>query len=148
VRFFILSPLLCFMATGCSWVVGFYITNPGNKPQRVTIELEKSLKGSLIFNPRDFTLYTLKGDTLDFETARMLSAARAPKHEIEIPAGAALQIGRLSNEDYKNSRQRFINGRIFNLVQITSGKHRVTLDTFDTHFKKTDTGYAWQLPVE
>jgi hypothetical protein len=140
--------LFSLALTGCSWTVGFYIINAGSSPQTVAIELEKPLRGFMIFNPRDFILYKYTNAAIDFESANMLTRAGQSKNEIEIPPHSALQIGRLSNEEYRNSRQNFNNGRVFNLIRIRTGANEVTRETFDRYFRKISAGHAWTLPVD
>ena len=65
---------------------------------------------------------------------------------VEIPPHSALDIGRLHNDKYDHQGQRFINGRIFNLVRLKAGINEVTRETFDKHFQKTSSGVVWRLP--
>lgn len=68
------------------------------------------------------------------------------KNTVEIPAHTALEIGHLNNDHYENSRQQFINGRIFNLKKIQAGNSEVTRDNFDSYFKDRRYARVQELP--
>lgn len=144
--FYRISSFCCalILAT-CSWRVQFLIINAAATPREVTIELDVKSRGFLIFDPRKFTLYPYD-EEIDYTHEQSAAKPLQGSLKIVIPPKSALVIGRLNNQHYENSRQRFINDRVFNLVRVQAGKHEVTRDSFDQHFRKTAAGLAYQIP--
>lgn len=133
------------MLGSCSWTVQFYVINSSAAPREITIELEKKNSSFLIFDPRFFTIYPYD-DEMDYARGKSAAVTTGSPIRIVIPAKSALVIGRLNNQNYENSRQRFINDRVFNLKRLLSGQTEITPDNFDQYFRKASTGYAWQIP--
>ena len=131
---------------GCSWVVPFFVVNDSAVPRAVEIQLSKERDGFLIFDPRHFTLLPWRADEPGYEGQRDLKLAWQETLRVEIPPHSALRIGHLNNDNYENSRQKFINARIFNLVRLKAAGSEVTRDTFDQQFRKTSAGVVWKLP--
>ena len=140
--------LTCLHLTGCSWIVPFYILNDTAQPHTVEISISRPKSGFAIFEPRQFRILAWKGDEPDYENVKPIAPQQGEKMRIEIPPYSALEIGRLSNQNYEGSEQSFINGRVFNLISVKAGKSVVTRATFNAHFKKTSAGYVWKLPGE
>jgi len=144
----ILNALIIFCAlllNGCSWIVRFHVVNNSATPRSLEIQLSKDSDSFLIFDPRHFSLLPWS-DGPDYEHERRIPQRWRETFTIEIPPHSALSIGRLNNDKYDNNRQRFINGRIFNLVRLRAGQTEVTRETFDQHFRKTSAGIVWELP--
>ena len=101
----------------------------------------------MIFSPFHFTLYPLKSSGVDYDGRSSWSPKNAGDiHEVELPAHTVIEIGRLMNDKYTNSKQQFINDRVFNLRKITVDKTQITPDNFDNFFKSTRYGILWELP--
>jgi hypothetical protein len=143
-RTLVLAALLLFMQ-GCSWTIRFYIVNSGATVRSVTIEVERPSSGFVIFDPAQFSLIPFSDEKPDYERTKRLSRASL-KNTVEIPAHTALEIGHLNNDRYENSRQQFINGRIFNLKKIQAGDIEITKANFDNYFKNRNYARVWELP--
>lgn len=135
--------LLC--TQGCSWSIRFYIVNNGGTARNVTVEVDRPKSGFIIFDPGQFSLIPVSDEKPDYERARHLSHT-GPKNTIEIPAYTALEIGHLNNDRYENSKQQFINGRVFNLKKIQAGNFEITKANFDDYFKNRNYAVVWELP--
>lgn len=137
--------MLLVFGQGCSWSVRFYVLNNGPAAKTVVIEVEKPSSGFVIFDPAQFALLPL--DEAEPQYGKTVRVGRATQQStVEIPPHSALEIGHLNNDRYDNSKQQFINGRVFNLKKITSGTNVVTRENFDSYFKKKGYGISWDLP--
>ena len=143
---FILLTLAPFYIVGCSWTVHFYVVNDSTVPRSLEIQLSPERDTFLIFDPRHFAFLPWESDAPDYERIRRIPQGWREKLTIEIPSHTALDIGHLNNEKYDSQQQRFINGRFFNLLSLKTDQHRITRDTFDQHFHKTDKGMVWIIP--
>ncbi len=118
----------------------------GAAPRPLEIQLSKDRDAFLIFDPRHFAILPWDSGTPDYEHLRRMPQTWRENITVEIPPHSALDIGRLNNDKYDHQGQRFINGRIFNLVRLKAGINEVTRETFDKHFQKTSSGVVWRLP--
>ena len=137
--------ILVVFGQGCSWSVRFYVLNNSPTAKTVVIEVEKPSSGFVIFDPAQFALLPLDDAEPQYEKAVRVGRTTHAS-TVEIPPHSALEIGYLNNDRYDNSRQQFINGRVFNLKKITFGTSVVTRENFDSHFKKKGYGISWDLP--
>lgn len=138
--------LCAVLLVSCSWTVPFYVVNNTSAPRALEIQLSPQQKGFIIFNPRQFALLAWSDGAADYERKKDLPTPWREHLTVEIPPYSALQIGYLSNDQYENSSQKFINDRVFNLVLLKAGKSEVNRATFDRHFQKTSHGIVWVLP--
>lgn len=126
----------------CSWVQYFMVINESNQPIEVSYTLIPPEKTFAIFenNPDVYVLkkpgqinWDKKLESTDLDTT--LETIR-----VKIPANTALIFGRLYNDQYTSYNQYFINGRSFNLVEMTIKTNNETIvvkpETFDNYFKK------------
>lgn len=113
----------------------------------MVIDIPKQKGGSVIFSPFGFHLHPFKNGDLDRENSSVLSPTTTGDiHEISLPAQTALEFGHLMNEKYENSRQTFMNGRVFNLRKLRAANTEITKENFDQYFKKTEYGIVWEMP--
>lgn len=118
------------------------VINESNQPIEVSYTLIPPEKTFAIFedNPDVYALkkpgqinWDKKLETTDLDTT--LETIR-----VKIPANTALIFGRLYNDQYTTYNQYFINGRSFNLVEMSIKTTKDTVvvkpETFDNFFKK------------
>jgi hypothetical protein len=130
----------------CSWVNSFYISNTTNEPIVAEITLLDSVSSFPIFydNKKSFTAYKLnENNAPDYNaTIPVQEIISNTKHSftITIQPKTSIQIGVLHNDNYTNHKQKFINGRCFNLKQILikskQSQQSFNPDEFDKSLKK------------
>ncbi|CAN5460079.1 hypothetical protein BH10BAC1_BH10BAC1_16660 [soil metagenome] len=140
-KILLLLPLLCLFQS-CSWLENFVITNETTENITIEYELEERLDGFPIFDTQPES-YKLNSDntiywnevikTADLDTARYLV-------KVILPPKQGLVLGTLSNDNYKQHDQYFINGRHFNLkhlkIQTPKTTTEITAKNFDSYFTK------------
>lgn len=131
----------------CSSITPFLIVNKSNLAVVVTLDIPRPKSGSVIFSPFGFTLIPFKNDLPDYENRATITPKHGGDvHEVNLPAHTVLEFGHLRNEKYENTRQKFMNGRVFNLKKLSAAKTEITADNFDSFFKVTSYGVVWVLP--
>ena len=87
-------------------------------------------------------MHDAKGKRLDEDTKEFLADTLEDYSHITftLPGHAAVEIGRLQNDNYEKHDQYFINGRAFNLefllIKTKEKEIKITAKTFDSYFKK------------
>lgn len=133
----------------CSWVQYFMIINESNQPIEVSYKLVPPEKTFAIFenNPTAYELkkpgqinWDKKLDLTDLDTT-------FETVKLQLPANTALIFGYLHNDKYTSYNQYFINGRSFNLAEMTikTSKETTTIKpkTFDNYFKEQKGNVVW-----
>lgn len=133
----------------CSWVQYFMVINESNEPIEVSYTLTEPEKTFAIFenNPTAYELkkprqinWDKKLELTDLETSYETV-------KIQLPANTALIFGYLHNDKYTSYNQNFINGRSFNLseMSIKTSKETTAIkpETFDNYFKEQNRNVVW-----
>jgi hypothetical protein len=120
----------------------FMVINESNAAIEVTYTLEPPKETFAIFDntPEVYAIkkpgqidWSKKLETNDLDTNFQIV-------HIQLPPKATLIFGSLHNDNYTTYNQYFINGRSFNLIEITVKTAKETIvvkpETFDTFFKK------------
>ena len=141
-KYLFILPL--FFLSSCSWIEYFVISNLSDQPIFVTYKLSKlsADKSFGIFAPVPKIHRLNKKGQLDWGLEQKVYNQDSTWNTVQITLQPkyALIIGRLHNDNYKNSEQNFINSREFNLdfieIEVNSEIHHISKKTFDHYFKK------------
>lgn len=133
----------------CSWVQYFMVVNESNQPIEISYTLTPPEKTFAIFDATT-DAYELKSKgCLNWEKKLTLADADTTNEKVMItlPANAVLIFGRLHNDKYTSYNQYFINGRSFNLAELTIKTAQKTTsilpETFDNYFKEQNGNIVW-----
>lgn len=134
--------LLLQILWSCSWIENFVVVNESNQPIDITYTLSPPEKAFAIFEntPEAYGLqksgqinWDKKLDVIDIDTNYQTV-------KVILEPNSTLIFGYLHNDKYTSYNQYFINGRSFNLVEMTIKTAKETIvvkpETFDTFFKK------------
>ncbi|MBX3723957.1 MAG: hypothetical protein KF713_19070 [Turneriella sp.] len=139
--------VFAFFILGCSSMTRFIIVNKSPVAVLLVIDIPKQKAGSVIFSPFGFSFYPFKNGLLDSENFSVYAPEKpGDVHEISLPGQTALEIGHIMNEKYQNSKQAFLNGRVFNLKKLKAANIEIDKENFDQYFKKTSYGVVLDLP--
>jgi hypothetical protein len=134
--------LLLQLLLGCSWIEHFMVINESDQPIEVTYTLETPKETFAIFDYR-YDVYAIKKPgQIDWNKKMEINDLDTSFQtiHIQLPPKATLIFGSLHNDNYTTYNQYFINGRSFNLIEITVKTAKETIvvkpETFDTFFKK------------
>jgi len=141
--------LLLQLFWSCSWVERFMVVNETNESIEITYTIAPPEKSFAIFDGK-FDVFQLKKakqldwnkklDVVDLDTNSL-------RVLVKLPANAALIFGTLHNDKYTSTNQYFINGRSFNMVEMTISTPKksttVNPENFDNHFKKQNGSIVW-----
>lgn len=130
---------------GCSWQIPFLIANQSTTPRKITVRLEIPASGIPLFRMHLMQRLPLTDGNADFSRGESLNLAETWEQVVVIEPNHALELGRLSNEDYQSSDQHFINGRVFNLAEIRSENTRITRQNFDQYFVRDRGCIVWNI---
>lgn len=128
--------------SGCSWVEYFMVVNESDKEIEITYTLAPPEKTFAIFDnyPESYALkkkgqinWDKKLEINDLDTSFEVV-------HLKIPPKTLVIIGRLHNDTYTSYNQNLINGRSFNLVEMTFNQNNEKLvikpENFDEFFHK------------
>ena len=126
----------------CSWIEHFMVINESDDPIEITYTLVPPKETFAIFDYR-YDVYAIKKPGQIDWSKKMeindLDTSFQTIH-IQLPPKATLIFGNLHNDNYTSYNQYFINGRSFNLVEMSIKTAKDTIvvkpETFDTFFKK------------
>lgn len=148
-----LKILLFLIASGflwsCSWVQYFMVINESNEPIEVSYTLVPPEKTFAIFENKPTTYELKKPGQINWEKKLEIADLDTTFEtvKIQLPANTALVFGYLHNDKYTSYNQYFINGRSFNLTEMTikTGEETITIipETFDCYFKKQKGNIVW-----
>lgn len=141
--------LLLQLFWSCSWVERFMVVNETDEPIEITYTIAPPEKTFAIFDGKFDVFQLKKAKQLDWE--KKLDVVdldtNSLRVHVKLPANAALIFGTLHNDKYTSTNQYFINGRSFNLVEMTistpTKSTTVNPENFDTHFKKQNGSIVW-----
>ena len=126
----------------CSWMEHFMVINESDQPIEVIYTLEPPKETFAIFDYR-YDVYAIKKPgQIDWNKKMEINDLDTSFQtiHIQLPPKATLIFGNLHNDKYTSYNQYFINGRSFNLVEmsIKTAKDNIVVkpETFDTFFKK------------
>ena len=142
-----LLKILCFSFLlltlwGCSWVERFMLVNESDQPIEITYTLVPPEKTFAIFdnNPEAYALR--KKGQIDWNNKLPINDLDTSFQvvHVQLQPKALLIFGKLYNDTYTSYNQYFINGRSFNLVEMTitiNGETQIIKpENFDEFFKK------------
>jgi hypothetical protein len=143
------SLFLILMLSGCSWVEYFTICNNTSENIDISYSININTAGFKIFDvqPRIFSLK--KANIIDWDKQLDITDQDTTKHivHITLPPNSSVIIGELHNDSYEKNDQKFINGRIFNLQELTIKEIKITLSNFDSYFTKKKGLINCPLPI-
>ncbi len=140
----IFSISILFIFSSCSWNEYFVISNSSKVETTATYKLLAASNGFPIFSqqPRLYKLNSTHEIDWGTETKVVDLDTSLSGYQIKIPASHALIFGELSNDHYLNHDQRFINGRFFNLLELSVSNPNFNIViapiNFDDNFKKVN----------
>lgn len=146
---FLVWFLLLQLFWSCSWVQYFLIVNESNQPIEISYTLTPPEKTFAIFDATTDAFELKSKGRLNWEKKLTLADADTTNEKVMItlPANAALIFGRLHNDKYTSYNQYFINGRSFNLAELTikTAQKTTTIlpETFDNYFKERNGNIVW-----
>jgi hypothetical protein len=133
----------------CSWVQYFMVINESNQPFEVSYRLTAPEKTFAIFENKPTAYELKKPGQINWDKKLELTDLDTSFEtvKLQLPANTALIFGYLHNDKYTSTNQYFINGRSFNLVEMTistsTKSTSVTPENFDAHFKKQNGSIVW-----
>ena len=139
-------PLTGLLFCTCSFQSYLMVINPHRESRQLLLQLDNRPTGVPIFSARKLAVYALKDNEVDFSSHKPVATTEVATLTLTVPARSALCIAVLRNEHFSSSEQKFINGRVFNLLRLVAGKETVTRANFGAYFRKTEFGAAWYLP--
>ncbi len=133
--------LTIVILTGCSWQEYFVVHNNSESSILITYSISQANGFPIFDNMPDAYMSTNSGD-IDWNKEIVLEDMDTSSviFKFTLPPKSILRFGHLSNDNYSNKNQYFINGRIFNfeLMEIKKKDETIiiTYDKFDSFFKK------------
>lgn len=143
---FILLTAMIILLSGCSWVEYFVVTNETKLDISIEYRVENPNGGFPIFDNNPSVYGLTKRGNIDWDNKLSYINNDTSRYVIKMTLhpNCAIIIGNLSDDHYQNHSQYFINGRVFNIKNITiinnGNSIVITKDTFDDYFKKKN-GY-------
>lgn len=145
-----MKKVLVFVLTivilaGCSWQESFIVKNNSDSSILITYKVSLANGFPIFDNMPDAYMSTNSGD-IDWNKEIVLEDMDTSSviFKFILPPKSILRFGHLSNDNYSNKDQNFINGRVFNfeLMDIKKKDEAITItkDKFDNFFKKKN-GY-------
>lgn len=138
----LVTLLLCSSLSGCSWIHHFVLVNQTEGDVTITYEwlpiLPDQIRPIFTENVRVYpTVKThYKHDPVKYDAIVEKDKKRIT---LALPKNHSMVFGYLRNDKYKRHNQRFINGTVFNLKQITIATPKKTIvipkHRFDDFFK-------------
>ena len=135
--------ILLFSLSSCSWQEYFVVKNNSNQSIEINYTLNHT-DGFHLFDEQARVFKLTKSQKIDWEKQQTVQDLDSSSFKVKIvlKSHEVVVFGSLSNDHYENVNQRFINGRIFNLeeISIKKGEEMTTIprSKFDSFFRKKD----------
>lgn len=142
---YIIIVVILFFFSSCSWQEYFIVKNNSDSSILVTYTISQA-NGFPIFDNMPGAYMSAKSSDIDWNKEIVLEDkdTSALGFQFTLPPRSILKFGHLSNDNYSNKNQYFINDRIFNFETMEIKKKdeaiTITKDKFDSFFKK-ENGY-------
>lgn len=139
-----------FLLSGCSWQEYFIVKNNSASSILITYTISQA-NGFPIFDNMPDAYMSDKSNDIDWNKEIVLEDkdTSALGFQFTLPPRSILKLGHLSNDNYSNKNQYFINGRVFNFENMEIKKKdeaiTITKDKFDSFFKKKNGGIVYEI---
>lgn len=148
ITYSIIGILILFC--GCSWRESFILKNNSTSAIIVSYSISQ-VDGLAIFDNQPNIYQSNKSGEIDWEKELNIEDQDTSSlgFQFALPANSILIFGHLSNDNYSNKDQYFINGRVFNFENMEIKKKdaaiSISKDKFDSFFKKKNGYIAYEI---
>jgi len=132
---------IIFFLSACSWQESFILKNNLSSAIIVSYSISQ-VDGFAIFDNQPNIYQSTKSGDINWEKELKIEDKDTSElgFQFALPANSILKFGHLSNDNYSNKDQYFINGRVFNFENMEISK-----DKFDSFFKKKNGYIAYEI---
>lgn len=142
--------VIVLIFSACSWQESFILKNNSSSAIIVTYTISQ-VDGFAIFDNQPNIYQSTNSGDIDWEKELNIEDqdTSVMGFRFTLPANSILKFGHLSNDNYSNKDQYFINGRVFNFVNMEilkkDGTISISKDKFDNFFKKKNGYIAYEI---
>lgn len=143
--------LLLELLWSCSWVNYFMVINESNQPIEIIYTLEPPKETFAIFENKPEAYGLQKSGQINWDKKLEINDLDTNLLTVQVllQPKTSLIFGYLHNDKYTAYNQYFINGRSFNLVEMTIKTSKETTvvkpEIFDTFFKKINGSISYVM---
>lgn len=143
--------VMMFLFSGCSWQEYFQIINETSSDITIEYKIENPVGGFAIFenHPSVYQLNSSNNVDWDNQLSIIDKDTALLVIRLTLPAKSTTVFGHLSNDRYEKYNQNFINGRVFNLTNLSINNNQnttlITPINFDNYFKKENGNIVYRI---